>query len=344
MEQICSECNKTFSNKKGLLKHRRIIHDIYCKEKHRKRNESTCNYSCRYCEKEYKNSQIRWQHEKKCKIQNEIKQNNEILQNEILQNEILQNEIKKNELLQNKILQNELKYKDEIIKLQKKLLKCKRLDNKTFKAVNKILIERSLQNSNNTNSNNTNSHNTINNNTTYHICSLGNEQLVDFLTFQQKQQIMNSRLCSLEKIVEIAHCGEMNQFKNILITNLKDNYAYRYDDSKGYFITVSKNDLLDNVIINRVMDIEAIYDELKTANKIDEKTKKLIQDFIDKMENKDTPFYDNETKYDNFKSYKIDRIKILLYNNQDKITKDIAIMISNDDNNNNNTIIENIVL
>ena len=155
---------------------------------------------------------------------------------------------------------------------------------------------------------------------------------------------MNSRLCSLEKIVEIAHCGEMNQFKNILITNLKDNYAYRYDDSKGYFITVAKNDLLDNVIINRVMDIEAIYDELKTANKINDKTKKLIQDFLDKMENKEIPFYDNETKYDNFKSYKTNRIKILLYNNQDKITKDIAIMISNDDNNNNNTIIENILL
>jgi hypothetical protein len=132
---------------------------------------------------------------------------------------------------------------------------------------------------------------------------------------------------SLEKIVEITHCGEMNQFKNILITNLKDNYAYRYDNSKGYFITVTKGDLLDDIISNRVTDIEDIYDEMKTTNKIDEKTKKLIQDFLDKMENKEEPFYENETKYDNFKTYKTDKIKILLYNNQEKITQDIATMI-----------------
>jgi hypothetical protein len=328
MEQICSLCNKTYSTKRGLLKHNRNIHAIYCIEKDRKRDETTNSYKCKYCIKEYINYQSRWKHEQTCSEKEKQQKIAEEMERIKLENEKMKEDAKKN--------------KDEIIRLQKKLLNCKRLDNKTFKAVNKILIERSLQNSNNNNT--INSHNTINNNTTYQICSLGNEQLVDFLTLQQKQQIMNSRLCSLEKIVEIAHCGEMNQFKNILITNLKDNYAYRYDDSKGYFITVAKNDLLDNVIINRVMDIEAIYDELKTANKINDKTKKLIQDFLDKMENKEIPFYDNETKYDNFKSYKTNRIKILLYNNQDKITKDIAIMISNDDNNNNNTIIENILL
>jgi len=170
--------------------------------------------------------------------------------------------------------------------------------------------------------------NTINNNT-YQILSLGNEELINVLTLEQKKQIMNSRLTSLEKIVEIAHCGDLNQYKNILITNLKDNYAYRYDESKGYFITIVKDDLLKDVIVNRVMDIEAIYDELKTANKINERTKKLIQDFLDKMDNNDNPFFDNETKYDNFMSYKKDRVKILLYNNQDKITKDIALLISN---------------
>jgi hypothetical protein len=328
MQQICSLCNKTYSTKRGLLKHNRNIHAIYCIEKDRKRDETTNSYKCKYCIKEYINYQSRWKHEKNCS--EKVKQQ-KIAEN--VENVKLENE---------RLLKENMEKSNQIIKLQNKLLKCKRIDNKTFKAVNKILIERSLQNSNN-NSNNTISNNTINNNT-YQICSLGNEQLVDFLTLQQKIMIMNSRLCSLEKIVEIVHCGEMNQFKNILITNLKDNYAYRYDDSKGYFITVDKNDLLDNVINNRVMDIEAIYDEIKTANKINDKTKKLIQDFLDKMENKETPFYDNETKYDNFKSYKTNRIKILLYNNQDKITKDIAIMISNDDNNNNNTIIENILL
>jgi hypothetical protein len=101
---------------------------------------------------------------------------------------------------------------------------------------------------------------------------------------------------------------------------------------------VAKNDLLDDLVINRLTDIEAIYDELKTANKIDVKTKKLIQDFLDKMENNENPFFDNETKYDSFRSYKIDKIKILLYNNHDKITKDISLLISNKEDSSDNLL------
>ena len=101
---------------------------------------------------------------------------------------------------------------------------------------------------------------------------------------------------------------------------------------------MAKNDLLDDLVINRLTDIEAIYDELKTANKIDVKTKKLIQDFLDKMENNENPFFDNETKYDSFRSYKIDKIKILLYNNHDKITKDISLLISNKEDSSDNLL------
>ena len=307
---ICDICKKSYSSQSSLINHCRNIHDV---KNIKKRNENDGCYYCNHCKKPYLSIQSRWSHQKVCKVKiEELEKNNKILEIE-----------KKFEI------QIEMQ-KQQITELQNKLLRSKRLDNKTFKAVNKILMDRSYRNSNN--NNNTNSNNVTNNNT-YQILAIGNEELSNVLTIQQKKQILNSRLCSLEKIVEIAHCGEMNQFKNILITNLKDNYAYKYDESKGYFITVAKNDLLEDVIINRVMDIEAIYDELKTANKIDEKTKKLIQNFLDKIENNDIPFYDNETKYENFKTFKSDKIKILLYNNQDKITKDIALLISNSNSN-----------
>ena len=208
----------------------------------------------------------------------------------------------------------------EIMKLKEKLLNTKRLDNKTFKVLNKILIERSTVNSNN------NNNNTINNN--YQIVSVGNEDLVNVLTMKQKQQVLNSKLNSLEKLVEITHCGEMNEFKNIIITNLKDNYAYKYDETKGYFIAVPKNTLLDNLVMLRLTDIEAIYDELKSANKIDERTKRIIQQFLDRMENTFTPVIEDDIRYENYKSFKIDKIKILLYNNHDRITKNIALLIS----------------
>ena len=318
-EYHCCICIKNYSSKSSLCNHTKKFHSKNVINKKVKKyqpksadtsakNQPSISqisaftfYACRFCKKEYKHIQSRWKHEVKCKEENEIHKIKE--ENEILRRERDQ----KNQ---------------EIIKLQKKLLSSKRLDNKTFKAVNKILMDRS--NSNNI----TNSNNVINNN--YPILSLGNEELTNVLTMDQKKQIMNSRLGSLEKIVEITHCGELNQFKNIIITNLKDNYAYRYDDKVGYFVTVPKTDLLEDVIMNRVMDIETIYDELQSANKINEKTKKLIQDFLDKMANNDEPFFDNETKYENFKSYKTNNIKILLYNNQDRITKDIALLIKDD--------------
>jgi hypothetical protein len=49
---------------------------------------------------------------------------------------------------------------------------------------------------------------------------------------------------------------------------------------------------------------------------------------LDKINNQETPYFDNETKYENYRSYKINSIKILLYNNQDKITKDIALLVT----------------
>jgi hypothetical protein len=133
-------------------------------------------------------------------------------------------------------------------------------------------------------------------------------------------------MCSIDKMIEIVHCGSHNMFKNIIITNLKDKFAYKYDEQKGYFITGNKTDLLDDLMTYRIMDLEAIYDELSTANKIDSKTKKLIQTFLDKMENEE-PFMYGEIEYPNYKTYKMNNIKILLYNNQDKITKDIALLI-----------------
>jgi len=288
---VCTECNKAYTNRRNLLKHKRDIHKSFEREKREKKDEENCYY-CKNCDKNYKNIQSRWRHEKTCKpIVDIVTQNNIQQEMDIL--------------------------KKQVQELQQKL-HSHTLDTKTFRAINKILIDRSLKNSNN---------NTVNN---YKIYALGGEELKKALTDFQKSQIMNSRLCSIEKIVEITHCGEMNQFKNIIITNLKDNFAYRYDDTKGYFITCSKTDLLDDIVNNRMMDIEAIYDELKYADQIDNKTKKLIQDFIDRMDDTGEPFYDNETKYDNFRSFKTHKIKILLYNNKDKITKDIALWVSTD--------------
>ena len=194
----CSICNKLYSSNSSLSNHTRISHGI-------RKNNIERKYDCRYCNKEYIFPQSRWKHERTCKTKEEMEMAKIKEENE-------------------RLLREKMEKNEEIIKLQKKLLNSKRMDNKTFKAVNKILMERSYKNSNNNNTINSNNTNTINNNT-YQIFSLGNEDIINVLTYEQKKQIMNSRFCSLEKIVEITHCGNMNQFKNIIITNLKDNFA-----------------------------------------------------------------------------------------------------------------------
>ena len=305
----CEICNKTYASVFSLSNHKRTFHEEI-KDDRRAKNKEDNMYYCRFCDKKYKHCSNRAFHEKKCKpIENPLEQ-------------VLQENIQiKEEAEQIKAERDA--YKDKIIKLQDKLIKTTRLTTKSFKALNKILMEKSYMNQ----SNNTNSLNTItnNHNNTLQICTLGSEDILNVLTEQQKRQIINAKFKSLDKLIEITHCGSYNQFKNILITNLKDEFAYKYDGSKGFFVTVKKNDNITYMLDYRIYNINEIYDEIE--NGIDENTKTVIRRFMEKCEN-DEPFEDdNGTRYPNYKEYKKDCVKILLYNNHDQITKSIASLI-----------------
>jgi len=301
----CQICTKTFSSTASLTNHKRIYHPEL-RDCNRFKNNEDNSYHCRYCEKTYKSCQSRRYHEQKCKSKTDTD-------------------------IRIEHLTEKLEMKDQIISLQNKLLSKKTSENRTFKSVNKVLIGRSkeymLNKSNNSNSLNTiNSHNNITNNI-QQICNIGYEDIMNILTREQKIQIMNSRMQALDKLIEITHCGENPQFKNVVITSLKDDFAYKYDSNKGYFITVKKDDLLDDIINFRTFNIEEIYEELKDGNKINSRTKETIQRFLDKCES-DEPFEDpHGIKYPNFKTYKKDSIKILLYNHHEKITRDISQLI-----------------
>jgi hypothetical protein len=291
------------------------------KDEKRYKNKEDNLYYCRYCDKKYRHCSNRTFHEKNCKpsenfVEKVIEENNQMKE----ENTQIKEEYKQ-------IKEERDKYKDQVIKLQDKLIKSTRLTSKTFKAVNKFLMERSYMNQ----SNNTNSLNTINNH--LHICNIGYEEIMQVLTPQQKEQIMNARLKSLDKLVEIAHCGEYNQFKNIIITNLKDEFAYKYDNSKGFFVTVKKDDVIQDLINYRIYNLTEIYDELKNGNNIDNKTKMVIQTFMEKCDSSE-PYEDNHgIKYPNYKEYKKDCVKILLYNNHERVTKDIATLIQEEPTN-----------
>jgi len=305
MENIkytCKICGKDYASASSLSNHKKIYHTTNEKQDiKRNKNEEDNLYHCRYCSKKYKNHRSRWKHEIKCTLQNN----------------------KDNEKIKDKII-DELNHTVEELKTQ--LYKTKKL--KTFHSINKRLKEISyMKNSQNTINSNNAINNTITNNAiTNHITqifNIGAEDLPNVLSIQEKKQILNSRYNALEKIVEIAHCGQYTQFKNIVITNIKDDFAYKYDEEKGYFITGNKNEILDELFDCRKTDIEHMYVELDSTNKIDEKTKRIIKTFLEKCDCEDQYIDDTNTKYPNYKSYKINKFKIILYNNAEKNTQDI---------------------
>ena len=290
----CQICNKNYSTPSSLSNHKKLYHSESEKIKDK--------YNCRYCDKPYNIYQTRWAHEQKCKII--MKEDDSIKETD-------------------KIKQERDACLKKIIKLQDKLIKTNRLSQKSFNVLNKFLMERSYTNQ----SNNTNSLNTINNNF-LQIYNVGSEDITNVLTEQQKNIIMNSKFGALDKLVEITHCGPYNQFKNVIITNLKDEYAYKYDSSKGFFVAVKKNDIIKDIIDYRIYNITEIYDEMENGNKIDSKTKVVLQRFMERCDS-DEPFEDTHgIKYPNYKEYKKDCVKILLYNNHEQITKDIATLVN----------------
>ena len=294
----CEICKKKYKSYKSLWNHNKQFHNtnVIIGNQIETNAETTGNQNmksllvCKFCKKEFNHRNNRWRHEKSCKDTN--KQNIEI---------------------QLQLTQKE----NEILKLKLKIEKSNKMHPKSFKKLNNMLINNALMNSNNINSNNS-----VNN---YNILSLGNENISEVLSLIDKKKIMNAKYLCLEKMVEIAHCGNYNQFKNIVITNLKDNIAYRFDQTKGYFLTTTKNDVLNDIINNRITDIEEIYDELSTTNKINEETKNLITKFLEKIQNDDAKFVDENENiiYDNYKSYKSNKIKILIYNNNQKISNEL---------------------
>ena len=360
IEYNCNICNKEYKTYQTWWKHNKHFHkNIYenCQpmtnirqELSNKSQNLLCKIIlCDICNKQFNTRQAKSAHKKKCsQVKTELDQLKE------------DNKNKELELL---IKREEATIKREekaILKLQIKLQNANRIDNCSLKKLNKILLERNtrIKNSNvNSTVNSNNVQNNIVNN--FMITGFGEacikksndffihdhriynkksrrlfiikrkEEIVELLTYKEKKQILNAKYNSLEKLIEIIHCGKYNQFKNIIITNMKDNYMYKYDDGKGQFIISTKSEVLNSLVDNRVYDLNVIYNDLLNENKINEETKDAIERFINKINYSDQLHTDFDGKeHTNYKQYKISEIKILLFNNQDKITNDISLWLT----------------
>jgi hypothetical protein len=188
--------------------------------------------------------------------------------------------------------------------------KCKLHPKKFQKLIN------STNNSNNNSNNNLTINNQINNNQ-INIIALGDENLNDVFSKEEKLKILQRGYSSLEEIIKHAHLNDKYiQFQNIIITNKRSNDAYVYNSDIGKFILCDKKEILEELIIYRMDDLIEFYNEYK--NKLDPKIVKILEDMF-YVRRDDDKYIDRKTNDFNVLFYNLSNKDLIKYKKNDDI-------------------------
>ena len=286
-EFTCIICNKCYSSQSSLCNHNKkfhIINSTFCTAKSTAICTSKCTSNinkCKYCFKNYSSRQNKWNHEQKCKNkENKIDEINELKQTI-----------------------NELKAQVSMILKEKG-----KIHHKTLQKINN-----QLNVSNQSNTNNVNNGSIINN--TY--VKFGELDYEKVFNDKQIKNILNKQFRCLEESIKMIHFNDdLPEYNNVFITNMKDDIAYVFDGKR--FISVRKNEMLNELIDTHVNEINLSLE--KNKNKLNEKYVTKIEKFLDMLNDDDTKFTDDNNKriYNSYKVYKLNSIKLLIYNESDK--------------------------
>ena len=203
---------------------------------------------------------------------------------------------------ENEILKEKLEKQSEEIKEVKSMLmdlmnKNAKIHPKTLQKINKQL----------------NNNGTIINNT---FVKFGNLSYDGLLSDKQQREILNKQYLSLEESIKQIHFNkDFPEYSNIYITNMKDDIAYIFNGEK--FISVRKNDMLTQLIDMHIDEINISFEKNKC--KLRDKYVDRLEKFLSDLNNSHTKFVDesNQRTYPNYKAYKINAIKLLIYNESD---------------------------
>jgi len=198
------------------------------------------------------------------------------------------------------------------------LLKEKsKIHHKTLEKINNQL--------NNCTNNINNGQITNNINNTY--VKFGDLEYEKILNNKQIKQILNKQYMSLEESIKQVHFNEnLPEYNNVFITNMKDDIAYVFNGKQ--FISLRKNEMLNELINTHIKEINFSLE--KNKNKLNEKYVIRLEKFLDMLNDDDTKFTDkdNQRTYNSYKAYKMNSIKLLIYNESDKKKLDLLNNIS----------------
>ena len=319
-KNTCNICNKQYKTHQSLWNHKNKYHTeippfipiiptihphittILPTNNIIKKTDKT---SCDYCNKIFSCYNSLNRHLKTCKIKVNILQKNEEIEEKTLQE--IEELKKENEEIKKAF--NELK--NMMLEMMNK--NCKMHPKKFQK-----LINSTNHSNNNTNSNNTNSNNlTITNNNQINIIHLGDENLNEVFSKDEKLKILKRGYASLEEIIKHTHLNDKYlQFQNIIITNKRSNDAYVYTAELGKFILCDKREILEELIVYRMDDLVEFYNEYK--NKLDPKIVKVLEKMF-KLKDEDE-YIDKKTNDFNIVFYNLSNKDLLKYKKIDELT------------------------
>ena len=278
-EYKCEHCNKLYSSYKSRWLHNKKYHVVNVVKndinvvKTVVKDVVKKTTECTFCNKVLSDRISKWRHEKHCKQNNKQK--------------LCTDELKKENQEMKKEIEELKKFKNEIMKSMK-------IHPKTLQKIN----------------NQINNNDIINNNI---VIQVGNEDFNNVLSEKEKLFLLNKYANSVVEMVKMVHISDKDkfkQYKSMYITNLQNNVAYKYDEGSKKFIAVTKSELLESIIDNRLADIETFHEDYK--EKITPFTSKQITKFIERM-----------TDEKEYKDIKKEEIKFAIYNGREEIINQI---------------------
>jgi hypothetical protein len=303
----CDKCDKNYKDKTGLWYHNNKYHKQQCHQNVPKCNKNSTDnhqnvtkcdkistnnheiniFECKYCKKNFSNRQSRWRHEQKCNNSN----NNEIV------------ELKKENA--------------EIKNILAELLKSSKIHPKTLQKINKNLIN---------GNNNTINSGTVNN--TIQIVKFGSEDIKSILSTKEIKNILNCRYKAIEESIKKVHFNDDRpEYRNIYITNLRDNIAYVYNGNK--FEAVQKYSIINQLIDQHMNNIEVSLEDYK--DRLPERTVEILDKLIEKLQDDHTSMIDEENnkEFKNYRLFKINEVKLMIYNETGNNTEVIKLKYNN---------------
>ncbi len=133
---------------------------------------------------------------------------------------------------------------------------------------------------------------------------------------------------SLEESIKRIHFNEKRpEYQNILITNLRDDLAYVFDGGK--FVTTKKTKAINELIDNHMDNIEISLEEYK--EKLSPKVVEILEELIEKINDNYTEMVvenNKNKKFQNYKLFKIDQVKELIYDESKNIKDNKKIVLA----------------